>query len=166
MMEEDATDEYEKQLGENDMQKQADSLPNNYWETLLAYDRFLLFFYQTTHWVTKGKPYYGDHLLFERLYNGVSEEIDGIGERAIGTTGNLEVVALGTSLRKMLEMLPTIQEMNNFFEIATNLEQGFIYLLEEIDKDERISVGTRDLLNGIASKHEEHIYLLKQRNLE
>ena len=46
--------------------------------------RFLALVHQTNHWVAKGDAFYGDHLLFSRLYDTVNGEVDSIAEKAVG----------------------------------------------------------------------------------
>ena len=37
----------------------------------------------TAHWVSEGDPQYGDHLLYQRLYEARVMEIDGIAEQLV-----------------------------------------------------------------------------------
>lgn len=129
------------------------------WQELLACARVIYFSYQTAHWLSKGEEFYGDHLLFQRLYEGVAIEIDQIAERAIGTS-NGDAVATNTSVKLMVKWVDRTQE--NFVEGSIAREKEFLEMLKKADGKD-ISVGTRDLLNGIASTHEEHLYLLQRR---
>src|ERR1700722_1110267 len=43
--------------------------------------------FQQNHWLTKGPPFYGDHLLFERLYNDALKLLDMAAEKYIGVFG-------------------------------------------------------------------------------
>ena len=36
----------------------------------------LLLLHQSAHWQVRGPTYYGDHLLFQRIYEGIAKEID------------------------------------------------------------------------------------------
>ena len=40
--------------------------------------------YWTTHWQAKGENYYGNHLLFQRIYEGMQGEIDTLAEKIVG----------------------------------------------------------------------------------
>lgn len=134
------------------------------WETLLAKLRTLALYYQTAHWQSKGSLFYGDHLLFERLYNGVAEEIDGVAERAIGLTG-VAVVNLNKSLALMsseaIKLPYECSENIQFFQASLLLEQDILKFLEEIEPS--LSLGSKDLIAALASAHESNLYLLKQR---
>lgn len=44
----------------------------------------LALIHQHNHWTTKGEMFYGDHLLFERLYNSTLENLDLAAEKFIG----------------------------------------------------------------------------------
>jgi DNA-binding ferritin-like protein len=48
---------------------------------LLAILRALQWSHQTAHWKVRGEPFYGDHLLFQKLYEAVGEEIDTLAEK-------------------------------------------------------------------------------------
>ena len=82
------------------------------WTGLLARFRVLSMYYQQCHWAVRG-GHYGDHLLFERLYNETNEVIDEIAEKGIGVTGNVDHVVLlthlaaVTGLAKNLPQAPT-----------------------------------------------------------
>ena len=43
--------------------------------------------HQHSHWITKGISFYGDHLLFERVYNSAIENADEAAEKFIGVFG-------------------------------------------------------------------------------
>ena len=51
---------------------------------LLVRLRFLATVHQTHHWTAKGDPFYGDHLLYQRLYDAVVVDIDALAEKAVG----------------------------------------------------------------------------------
>ena len=56
--------------------------------------------YQTSHWQVRGDDYYGNHLMFERLYGSVGEEIDTLAEKIVGYVG-VEGVALPDQMEKI-----------------------------------------------------------------
>lgn len=124
----------------------------------------LYHYYQTAHWVSKGSQYYGDHLLFQRLYEAVNPDIDLIGEKALGITQN----ELSVDLKEITEMMGKI--VNNmdygpddYFESALKLERAFVKLCGDQAKDETNTEGLKNMWAGLADKHEGHIYLLQQR---
>lgn len=133
--------------------------------TLLAKLRLLALYYQTAHWQVKGSLFYQDHLLFERLYNAVNDEIDGVAERGVGFTGERGTVNLNDSLKKISEAAIKLP-----FECSENIHYVNASLLMEtdlltyLDKNQDFgSVGVKDLLASLANAHESNVYLLKQR---
>ena len=77
----------------------------------LAFLKALKEYYQYCHWVSKGDPYYGDHLLFERLYNEVSGQIDSAAEKFIGL-GDESIVFAPEVSRMVTHILSSIKEIS------------------------------------------------------
>jgi DNA-binding ferritin-like protein len=50
----------------------------------LAFLRALGMIHHSHHWQTMGKSFYGDHLLYERFYKAIQDEVDTVGEKVIG----------------------------------------------------------------------------------
>lgn len=141
---------------------------------LLAYLRFLNVLHHHHHWVAKGQNSYADHLLFQRLYENVREEVDELAERAIGL-GDVETVDL---LMQMQSLHAIIKECDggtstigsNVGQLARKslaAEYTFLKVLDmikgQLDVNGLLTYGLDDLLGEIAGKHEEHVYLLRQR---
>lgn len=136
------------------------------WQGLLAFDRMLVMTYQTFHWCTKGKDFYEDHLLFERLYNDTSGDIDSIGEKAIGTTQKMATVDPLESITRMHSKLDEVFSAKltpeAFIGVAITLEEEFLGMLGSANSEDGISIGTQNFIQGLYDKHEDHLYLLKQ----
>jgi len=134
---------------------------------LLSILWFLRIQHQQIHWLSQGGSYYGDHLLFQRLYQDVDAEIDQVAERILGLDGPVPsmkgpqgalLVAAQFARFERIEDLPTralIAEMM-FLE---SLEKAYSVL----EDNGELTMGLDDLLQGLASAHETHVYLLKQR---
>jgi DNA-binding ferritin-like protein len=54
---------------------------------LVALLRAVQLLHHTAHWQTAGATFYGDHLLYERLYTGITEEYDSLGEKTVYLAG-------------------------------------------------------------------------------
>lgn len=132
---------------------------------LLPYLRALSQMYQHAHWKSEGKNYYGDHLLFERLYDGVNDEIDVVAEKIIGVSGETDAVNVEGDIETATDLAKTMLEGKDFVSQAINAEKGLIELIGQLMGGEQTD-GVEDMLQGIASQHEEHLYLLQQRNKE
>lgn len=127
--------------------------------------------HQTNHWVSHGPMYYSDHQLFERLYGDMLSEIDEVAERAVGTGQGGKVADARSQMAGVHRIVAL------FYPEDTDGESGVmasfrseVFLLECIQRFSEsmklqgtLTRGTDDLLAGIESKHEEHVYLLKQR---
>jgi len=119
--------------------------------------------YWTLHWQAKGQPQYGDHLLFERLYGAMPEDIDGLAEIIAGHYGadkldpikawamasdKINSVAKGQSPLAIAEMIMELAEKAN---------------AEVEGSDCPYPGGLGNFLSGLSTKHLTDIYLLKQR---
>lgn len=142
---------------------------------LLAGLRALYMVHQTAHWQTRGQSYYGDHLLFQRIYEESLVGIDGVAERLIGLTGDPQQVCLCAQIKiihSLIEMVhgdgPSVavspeELVQRSLLGETTLLGGIDKLKQKIEEAGALTEGLDDLLQGIASKHEEFVYLLKQR---
>jgi DNA-binding ferritin-like protein len=121
----------------------------------------LSIFVQTCHWNVKHGEY-AEHLLFQRIYEGVSGHLDSLAEKLLGLEedGRIEYSLL-------LESALSCGKPSGESDIANCLlaEQEYINLLTDIlldlESKEEFSKGVDNLFAGIIDDHEEHIYLLK-----
>jgi DNA-binding ferritin-like protein len=128
--------------------------------------RAITIIHSQNHWTTKGEMFYGEHLLFERIYNSSLEDLDAAAERFVGLFGEdclnydfqIELLSKVLSKYKNLEGSPV--------EMSLAVEKDFIKLssdaYESFEGDDKLSLGLDDLLMSIASKREEATYLLQQ----
>ena len=139
---------------------------------LLVHLRFLNFVHQTHHWVTKGDNFYGDHQLFQRLYETTNDEIDALAEKAVGMgkVDNVNITLQTQQLMRLVKgygMMSTIPQPTELAKRSAAAEANFIKTVElAIDcmkGSGQMTRGLDNLLAGILDVHEGHIYLLKQR---
>ena len=139
---------------------------------LLVHLKFLAAVHQNHHWITKGDPFYGDHLLFARLYEATAADIDSLAEKAIGLgcTSNVDIVLQHKQLCQLLQgygMTATIPQPTELAKRSYLAEMNFLkaaaHLAEHLKSNGTMSRGLDNLLAGIEDKHEGHVYLLKQR---
>jgi DNA-binding ferritin-like protein len=136
----------------------------NIYQKIIATLRSLTCYYQTCHWLSKGSQYYGDHLLFMRLYDATILDIDGVGEKAIGVTQDEASVDLRENINAVAKILNNMEyDPDRYFESALKLEKAFVKACEDLAKDVNNSEGVKNMFAGLADKHEGHIYLLQQR---
>ena len=139
----------------------------------LAIHRMISLMYQHIHWITRGTAFYADHLLYERLYNKVSEEIDTVAEKAVGLSGEESVCPMQTTrlaLSLMESLFPEFNIMcdpHELVECLIIMETEFINqsnsLYEKLEREDQMTLGLDDMISSLHSSHEENLYLLKQR---
>jgi len=142
---------------------------------IIVHLRFLAMIHQTHHWISRGDTYYGDHLLFERLYNETNGELDGIAERAVGLgyEQNVNVSLQALQLMKLVQGYGAINSIPQPTELAKRslqAEKTFLVTVdacvESLKEKGKLTRGLDNLLAGIEDVHESHVYLLKQRSTE
>lgn len=140
--------------------------------------RALYIIHQSHHWQSQGKTFYGDHLLFQRLYEGVAPEIDQVAEKLVGLGG----ASLTNYFAQMHHMHAFMKAVSNkdkspsevsLLAEAVFIEMGNLMLtrLAEARKgaDETMYManlatpGLTNMVEGILDLHESHVYLLGQR---
>jgi DNA-binding ferritin-like protein len=141
----------------------------------LAFQRALYMVHQTHHWQTRAGHYYSDHLLFQRIYEDSSEHIDSTAERLIGLASP-EQVSICSQIRLIHELIGLIYDgrpepapaPEKLVSISLRAEMIFLSVLREvkraIEEQGGLTDGLDDLIQGTANKHEEFVYLLKQRD--
>lgn len=147
--------------------------------TALILVRALAQIHQGHHWLTYGKTYYTDHLLFERLYNETNEEIDQIAEKAVGLgcpKSKLHPGVQATLIAKTVHLfcgngidVGEGENPESYVETSLKAEEHFIAglaaIADEMKNHGGLTRGADNLLAGVEDKHESHVYLLKQRLL-
>lgn len=141
---------------------------------LLAAAQAVQHIHQTHHWQTRGGAFYGDHLLYQRLYEDMFDEVDGLAERLIGMTGQAIMVQPLLTMDHMLgiakrmyagaKVLPGPEDLPALSlrtELCFTLALQYVYKL--LESKGELSMGTDDMLQAMANLHETHVYLLQQR---
>jgi DNA-binding ferritin-like protein len=132
---------------------------------LVALLRAVQIIHHTAHWQTAGATFYGDHLLFERLYTGITEEFDGLAEKAVAYCGVGSVDAPGQAAQ-ILEVIATVTG-TDLVRKSLTAEQAVQDEIEEcravLEAAGELPLGLDNYLQGLADSHETAIYLLGQR---
>jgi len=133
---------------------------------LLAHLRAMLMSYQTSHWVARGDPQYGDHLLFQRLYEALGGEIDSLAEKMVGYINDSSV-----NLVYQIQLIDGM--VNSWSAIPCPFERGLVtetqlqdllkQTLDSMDATGDTPLGFTDFLPALASAHDTNMYLLQQR---
>lgn len=127
----------------------------------VAYLRALYQIHQNNHWRTKGNDFYGNHLLFQRLYEASQEMADGAAEKTIGVFGDLNI-----NSDKIAEIANKFNSEENPVLSSLKAEKGFQALsrmvYDELEKAEALTLGLDDSIMANANTSETHCYLLQQ----
>lgn len=122
--------------------------------------------HQHNHWTTNGESFYGNHLLFEKIYDSALKDLDLAAEKFVGIFGaecldyNLQADFLNKVLKKYSNLEGSPAEM------SLAIEKDIVKLCADaykcFEKEGKLTLGLDDMLMSIASNREEAIYLLKQ----
>ena len=118
------------------------------------------------HWTTRGASFYGDHLLFERLYKNILEDLDLAAEKFMGLFGDeclnydlqTELLSKVLSKYKNLEGSPLEMSLSALKDCIKLCRDAYNCFEEE----GKLTLGLDDMLMSIASNLEEGVYLLQQ----
>jgi DNA-binding ferritin-like protein len=124
-------------------------------------------FQHTMHWNSGGSAFYGDHELFQRIYEGVQEGVDSVAERLIGSGAAESIHPATLATRAAAWVDRYLGASSNMLEASLFAEQQLLgtinAVVDSMSEDGTLTDGINDLLGGIASDHETFVYLLKQR---
>lgn len=126
----------------------------------------LALIHQHNHWTTKGEMFYGDHLLFERLYNDTLENLDLAAEKFIGVFGE-ECLSYDLQTELLNKVLLKYKNLEGSpVEMSLTAEKDFLKFSKDaydcFEKEGKLTLGLDDMIMTIASKREEAVYLLQQ----
>lgn len=135
---------------------------------MLAFFRAVYEAEHSFHWRTRGPTFYSDHLLFSRLYEATHDDLDAIAEKLIGVTGQNDAVAPLLQSQKTAEAMQIFalsDDPKMFATEALRIEKKLIELVSaamDVCASE-MTDGLENFLQGLADKHESHVYLLQQQ---
>lgn len=121
--------------------------------------------YQTSHWQVKGGSFYGNHLLFQRLYKSVEEQVDSLAEKISGYLGS-EAVALNHQMKHISEYTYRWSQIDcnhkRGLQSEADLQQALKRAYDGIKQAQAMSLGLDDWIMATANAHEENEYLLQR----
>jgi DNA-binding ferritin-like protein len=126
----------------------------------------LALIHQHNHWTTKGVAFYGDHLLFERLYNDTLKLLDLAAEKFVGLLGD-KVLAYDTQSELLHKVLSKYSNLEGSpAQMSLEAVRDFIKFSKDayncFEEEGELTLGLDDMIMEIASKNEEFVYLLQQ----
>lgn len=149
---------YAIKVAQQTMDEEAHKLLSMY----VAFTRAMYLLHQENHWAAQ---HYADHLLFQRLYEEVQEEIvDDAAERVIGLCGSLLLEGTESVIAKKFS--PKEDSLTALLESSLAIEKAFQSICKktykEIKDKDMMTLGLDDMIMAQASVGETHIYLLQQ----
>lgn len=131
---------------------------------LLSILRALHWSHWTSHWKSKGETSYQNHLLFERLYTGVVEDIDTLAEKIVGEYGPeaLSDMSVITGSARFLSGHEEGSLVARALEMEEHLQMAIKTAYETLKANGELSLGMDDFLMAMANSHETNLYLLRQ----
>jgi DNA-binding ferritin-like protein len=122
--------------------------------------------HQHSHWTTKGLLFYGDHLLFERIYKSALEDLDLAAEKFIGLFGEdcLNYQLQADLLNKVILKYKGLEGKQLAMSLA--IEKDFLKFSKDayncFEEEGTLTLGLDDMVMAIASNREGAVYLLQQ----
>jgi DNA-binding ferritin-like protein len=134
---------------------------------LLATLRAAHLIHWTGHWQVKGDTQYGDHLLLERVYTALADEIDTLAEKVVSTFGceavdPISQIDMISETSKVLAD-PCVDPLVRSLEVEEKLQKLLSSTFSELECMDYLTLGMNDFIMGMANSHDTFIYLLRQR---
>lgn len=121
------------------------------------------------HWLAKGDNFYGNHLLFDRIYKTAHDDADTAAERFVGLFGP-ETVNIRLQAQLISKILQETEKTDDPISASLAVEKKFLEFSEKfykiLEKQNKLTLGLEDMLPAIASNREEACYLLQQTQKE
>lgn len=134
----------------------------------IAFLRALYLIHQNHHWIVSGSSFYGNHLLFERIYKSAAENADLAAEKLIGLFG-VEILNIEKQPSLIAEVMEKYSTSNvgdiDLVKNSLQAEQDFLTLADEFYaefKKQGIPLGTDDAIMSISNERDSAVYLLQQ----
>lgn len=121
--------------------------------------------YYNAHWVSKGNNYYGNHLLFQRLYESQREQFDTLAEKMVAYFGE-DAVDNEIIVNKISDYVNQWSASKNLVDRSIMSEEYLQDLLQKtydaLKESGELSLGLDDYIMATANEHETNLYLLGQ----
>ena len=131
---------------------------------LLATLRAMQVFYHSAHWQASGANAYGTHLLFERLYLGVLDQIDTLGEKLVGLFGSgvVDASAIAAAVPGQIGSWAGDDNLARGIAAETALQASIRETYDTLKASDQLPAGLDDFLLSVADDHDTNLYLLTQ----
>lgn len=120
--------------------------------------RYMQLYTHICHNSLGGETFLQDHEFFAELYAGYEADYDSVIERMIGLGEDLDLVKIH---KDAISELKTPKSLEEAYKEILSCEEELIAACQKLAKS--ASLGTENMLAGLADKSEARIYKLKQR---
>lgn len=123
--------------------------------------------HQHNHWTTKGLSFYGDHLMFQRLYESVQTDLDSAAEKFIGLLGD-ECIRYDLQTDLLNKVLLRFKSLEGSpAHLSLSIEKEFLKFAQTayncFEEEGKLTMGLDDMLMSVSSNRETAVYLLNQK---
>lgn len=145
------------------------SSPEESLKLLLASLRAAHWVHWSGHWQVKSGNFYGDHLLLERVYTGIVEEIDTLAEKLvtlhnISAVDPLEQIDLSQTVVADLCGDSKVNPMLRSLQVEEYLQSLLQDVFSYLETQKSLPLGLNDYIAATANNHDTYLYLLRQRS--
>lgn len=112
------------------------------------------------HNLTTGCSFKSDHADFAEFYEAYEHDYDDVVERIIGLTGSCDIVAITKGACDIVEKTK-FKDTMHAFSVLLATEKSICEVCTTENK--KASLGTQNLLQGIADASEKRMYRIQQR---
>jgi DNA-binding ferritin-like protein len=116
--------------------------------------------YETAHWQVKGDDSYANHLLLERIYESLGDQIDGLAERIVGYIGTAPL-DVRTTIDETKSYIDKWGKKKDLLARCLATEKEFQKACQEF-VDTNPPLALEDFVGGLAGDHDPNVYLLQQ----
>jgi len=121
--------------------------------------------YQTSHWTSSGMAFYSEHLMFQRLYESVQDEIDTLAEKLVcfEDDAGVDMVEQTEKIHMLCKKWAETEcPIKRGLESEEFMQKILEDAYESITKSNEMTLGLDDFLMATANSHETNAYLLKR----
>lgn len=134
---------------------------------LLALLRAQHWIYWSSHWEIWGDDFYGNHLLFERMYSGdLTTEIDTLAEKMVCYFGAEAVnpIKQFTRTAQFIAVWGRIDcPMQRALRMESDCQKALQLAYDAIKESGEMTLGLDDFIMATANRHETALYLFRQK---
>jgi len=134
-------------------------------QNLLALLRALHWLYHTAHWQASGPNFYGQRLMFERLYEALPDDFDALAEKMVAEFGEPSVNPVPVMAQALAYLTKwTVPGDVEFaaYRGAEDMQAAIQATYAALKGSGQLSAGMDDYLLALANDHDTDCYLLGQ----